>query len=114
MFGYRVSAMIAKCGMLRICAFGESVCKFCSGKFSNTFPENSTGPICYGVSHVFATCISKEYVDDIMLPVDCKETFHSLVEYATELLQLFSYRFKDTDINFQPLRTSTSTIEEIK
>ena len=64
------------------------------------------------MSHSFASCMLKAYVDDAVLPAESKQTLTDFVEYATELLDLFSYSFKDVDVNNQPLRTSTNTLNE--
>ena len=50
-------------------------------------------------------------MDDAVLPAESEQTLTDLVEYATELLDLFSYSFKDVNVNNQPLRTSTNTMD---
>ena len=86
-------------------------CNHCKGSFSTSCPEISSGPRCYSVLHIFATCMSNAYVDDTILPAESEQTLLNLVEYATELLDLFSYSFKDIDINYQPLPTSKTTLD---
>ena len=54
----------------------------------------------------------KTYVDDAVLPAPSEQNLNDLIGYATELLDLFSYSFKGVDINNQPFKISTSTLDE--
>ena len=112
MFGFRAAATIAKFGLLRISAFGESCCKHCGGRYSNSFPESSKGRRCFGISHMFAQIANRSYVDDMIIPGHSKSIVDSLVNYGKELLSMFSYEFKDTDMSHQQDRTSTKTLDQ--
>ena len=56
--------------------------------------------------------MDKTYVDDAMLPAPTQQNFDDLIEYALELLDLFSYSFKGVDVSGQSLNASTKTLEE--
>ena len=86
MFGNRCAATVDKFGLSKICQLGESYCSHCGGLFSVTNPEISKGGRCYGISHYFARCMSKIYVDDATEPV-----LKNLIEYAnmTQQHQLY-------------------------
>ena len=60
---------------------------------------------------MFAQIANRSYVDDMMIPGHSKSTVDNLVDYGKDLLSMFSYEFKDTDMSHQPNRTSTRTLD---
>ena len=64
------------------------------------------------VAHSFARCMLKTYVDDAVLLAPSEQNLNDLIGYETELLDLFSSSFKGVDVNNQPFKASTSTLDE--
>ena len=112
MFGHRCAASIAKFGIIKICMFGEEYCAHCKGRYSVTNPGNSKGKRCQEVAHSFARNKNKTYVDDAVLPAPTQRNLDDLIEYAVELLDLFSYSFKGVDVSGQSLNATTKTLDQ--
>ena len=92
--------------------FGEEYCAHCKGRYSVTNQGNSKGKRCHGVAHSFARYMSNTYIDDAVIPAPTQQNLDDLIEYAVELLDLFSYSFKGVDVNGQPFNVSTKTLDE--
>ena len=55
-------------------------------------------------------CCESGYVDDVLLGTEDTITLDHLIQYASKLLGLFSYQFKDVDFCFQPYTSDTDTL----